>query len=119
MEGFDWTAFQTAMGDRNWPYIAACVILLLVRFAKLPLVGAYWDKIPKQYRPLVPVAMGIMSGVGEAVVLHRPWLPALLFGLFSGLTAIGVDQAITKPLAKPAGAVPPAGPTASDEGTKT
>lgn len=106
LDGFDWTFFQQALGERNWPVIAACVILLLVRGAKLPVFGNYWEKIPKKYRPLIPVAMGVLSGVGEAVLSHRPWLPALVFGLFSGLIAIGVDQAVTKPLAKAAAPEP-------------
>lgn len=100
LDGFDWNFFQKAVGDRNWPYIATCVILLLVRAAKLPVFGNYWEKIPKQYRPLVPVVMGILSGVGEAALSQRSWLPALLYGVFSGLLAVGADQAITKPLSK-------------------
>lgn len=103
MEGFDWATFQKAIGDRNWPLIAACTILALVRLAKLPLAGNYWEKVPKKFRPLIPVVMGVLSGVGESLLMKRPWLPALLFGVFSGLLAIGADQAITKPLtAKPA-----------------
>lgn len=100
LDGFDWNLFQKAIGDRNWPYIASCVILLIVRAAKLPVFGNYWEKIPKKFRPLVPVVMGVLSGVGEAVLAHRPWLPAVLYGVFSGLLAIGADQAITKPLSK-------------------
>lgn len=104
--------FQTAVGERNWPYIAVCVIFVSVRIAKLPIVGSHWDKIPRQYRPLIPVGLGVLSGVGEALLVHRSWLPALLFGVFSGLMAIGADQALTKPLTK--SEVPPSG-----EGTKT
>jgi hypothetical protein len=100
LDGFNWSIFQKAIGDRNWPYVASCAILLLVRAAKLPIFGNFWEKIPKRFRPLVPVLLGILSGIGEAVLAQRSLVPALIYGVFSGLFAVGADQAITKPLAK-------------------
>jgi len=93
MDTLDFSTFETAFSNRNWPLFAACLILLLVRVAKLPIVGNYWEKIPKAYRPSIPVLLGLLSGIGDSLVAGRAWLPAVLYGLMSGLLAMGVDQA--------------------------
>lgn len=93
----DSNLFAQAWSAHNWPIVTAIVILALVRFAKTPIVGAVWQKVPTQYRPWIPVVLGMLSGAGEAIVSGKPWIPSVLFGLLAGLTTIGVDQAVTKP----------------------
>jgi hypothetical protein len=93
MDTPDYGTFEQALNDHNWPLFAACVILLLVRVAKLPFLGNQWDKIPKEYRPAIPVLLGLLSGIGDSLVAGRAWLPAILYGLMSGLLAMGADQA--------------------------
>ena len=89
--------FAQAWSTHNWPIVTAIVILALVRFAKTPIAGSVWQKVPAQYRPWIPVALGMLSGAGEAIVSGKPWIPSMFFGLLAGLTTIGVDQAVTKP----------------------
>jgi len=94
-------ALVAAIQAHAWPVVAGFAILILVYASKLPIFGAYWDKLPKPYRPLVVSAIGVLSGVAEALSTKQPWLPALMLNLFAALTAIGTDQVATKPFAKP------------------
>jgi hypothetical protein len=94
-------ALIAAISEHAWPVVAGLSILILVYLSKLPALGGYWDQIPKQYRPLVVAALGVLSGVAEALASKQPWLPALLLNLFAALAAIGTDQVATKPLEAP------------------
>jgi hypothetical protein len=81
-----------------WPVFTGAVILLSVYMSKLPMFGAYWDKIPKPYRPGVVAVLGIVYGVAQALMMSQPITPFLVQGLVSALLAIGADQVITKPI---------------------
>lgn len=93
----DSNLFVQAWGSHNWSIVTAIVILALVRFAKTPIAWSVWQKVPTQYRPWIPVLLGVLSGAGEALVEGKPWIPSVLFGLLAGLATIGIDQAVSKP----------------------
>jgi len=95
---FDIDTLLNAWSQHNWPIVSAGIILILVYLAKMPIAGKIWDKVPKQYRPLIPVVLSILSGIGEALFRGTPWVAAILYNLIAGLSTIGVDQATTKPL---------------------
>lgn len=100
---FDWAVLKSAFESSNWLVFSAVLILIGVRVSKLPALGNQWDRIPKRYRPLIPVGLGILSGLCEAIISSKePWGMALFKGLLSGLLAIGSDQLVTKPFVKPA-----------------
>lgn len=97
----DTTLIITAIQNHQWAVATGAFILILVYLSKLPAFGSQWERIPKKYRPLVVVGLGVLSGVAQALVARQPWLPALLSNAVAALVAIGTDQAATKPL-KPA-----------------
>lgn len=89
---------RTAMDGRQWPILAALLIGALVRLSKTPAAGEVWQKVPKRYRPIIPAAMGLLSGISEAIIMGTPYGTALAYGILSGLLAIGGDQLITTPI---------------------
>lgn len=114
----------TAIQSHAWPVVAGASILILVYLSKLPALGEVWERIPKRYRPLVVAAIGVLSGVANALVTRTPWLPALLSNVMAAMVAIGTDQTLTKPLGSTPAApsttqiIPPAPkvPTISERG---
>lgn len=91
-------ALVAAISAHAWPVVAGLSILILVYLSKLPIFGNYWGKIPKAYRPLVVSAIGVLSGVAEALSTKQPWLPALVGNIIAALSTIGLDQNVTKPI---------------------
>jgi hypothetical protein len=84
----DINALLVAIQSHQWPVVVGLAILLIVYLARLPVVAAQWARIPAAYRPLVPVALGVLSGVAEALSTSQPWLPALIGGIVSALPAL-------------------------------
>lgn len=76
-----------AFQDHAWPVVAGFLITLFVFCARLPAVAAQWSRVPERLRPLVPVVIGILSGVGESLCTTSHWVAALLGGVISALPA--------------------------------
>jgi hypothetical protein len=71
----------------QWPILAALAVGLLVRLVKagrltLPIT------VPAQYRSWLAIALGVASGVAEAIVAGTPWREALIGGVASAAAAI-------------------------------
>jgi hypothetical protein len=96
MPPVDLQQLQAAIEQRAWPVVAAFVIGLLVWLAKTPALGGVWDRVPKAYRFIIPIALGVLSGASEALLRGTSWPVALIFGLFSGLAPIGGDKVLTQ-----------------------
>lgn len=79
--------------NRPWPAVAAAVILLLARAAKAPSLGSPFARVPVRWRPHVVLALGVLSGVLDAVVAGTPWLTAIGTGLLSAAVAIAMHGA--------------------------
>lgn len=90
-------ALNQAIANHAWAAVAGCVLLILVSIARNPLAAAQWSRIPSLYRPFVPVALGILFGVGEALSTKQPWLPALITNVLAAVPALLV--AIPSPTA--------------------
>lgn len=69
----------------QWLLVASLVIGLCIRASKDDVVGPV---IPSRARPYVALALGILSGVIDAAMNHKPILQALIEGLIAGGTAI-------------------------------
>jgi|SRR5579872_1737108 len=101
--GIDPSVLVAAIGTHQWTLVIALVIGGLVFASKTPLLASWFNKVPMQYRPLVVIALGFLTGVQQALMNHKAWTTALVTGLIAALAAIGGDQAITKaiiPIAK-------------------
>lgn len=90
-----------------WPAVAAVVILVVARAAKEPAVGSPLARIPVRWRPHVVLALGVLSGVLNAVVAGKAWGDAILENVLSAAVAIAVHGW--------AGGVNPAPPRAQGE----
>lgn len=72
-----------------WVPLAALVIGFLVRALKSDaFVLPSWAAVAAPYRPLLVLALGIVSGVLNAVVAGTPWRDALIGGCLSALMAL-------------------------------
>ena len=72
-----------------WVPLAALVIGFLVRALKSDaFVLPSWAAVAAPYRPLLALALGIVSGVLDAVVGGTPWREALIGGCLSALMAL-------------------------------
>lgn len=84
--------FLEALKGHTWPIVAAFLVGLIVRYLKSP---AFPLDIPVRYRPLLAVALGVLSGASEAVIAGTPLVDALVGGLFSaGAAIVGHDVLI-------------------------
>jgi hypothetical protein len=79
-----------ALTSHAWPAVVGACLVLVVYLARLPGVQPQWQRLPAAYRPLVPVLLGVVSGVAEALSTRQPWLPALVGGVVSALPALAV-----------------------------
>lgn len=84
----DITILLAAISAHAWPVAVGSVLVLLVYLARLPVVATQWQRLPAWSRPLLPVLLGLLSGVGEALSTQQPWLPALVGGLVAALPAL-------------------------------
>ena len=72
-----------------WVPLAALAIGFLVRTLKSDaFVLPSWAAVAAPYRPLLVLALGIVSGVLDAVVAGTPWRDAIIGGLLSALMAL-------------------------------
>lgn len=72
-----------------WVPLAALVIGFLVRALKSDaFVLPSWAAVAAPYRPLLVLALGVVSGVLDAVVGGTPWRDAIVGGLLSALMAM-------------------------------
>jgi hypothetical protein len=84
----DLTILTNAISTHAWGVLAGALLVVLVSAAKLPAGKAQWERLPGIARPFVPILLGIVSGVGEALSTSRAWLPALVVGIASALPAV-------------------------------
>lgn len=85
-----------AFGSGRAILIAAAVITLLVQVFKSPMLGGLTDKIPAEYRAVIPVVLGGVAGMLYSVIAGTPWWEAVYFSIFAGGTAILNHQAVVK-----------------------
>lgn len=71
-------------------YLAAVMagLLLLVALGKMPVAAPLWSRLPAWVRPLVPVMLGLVASVAQAILDGTPWLSALLSGVVVALPAV-------------------------------
>lgn len=81
-----------AIGSKWWVGVVWCVILITIYVLKLPVCGALWKRIPVQAQVIIVAALGVLAGVGQAIIAKQPWLPALMSNLFAALATTGFDQ---------------------------
>lgn len=91
---------QKAIDTRAWPIVAAIVIGAIVRFSKTEMAGNLFEKVPRHARVYVPLLLGILSGVGEALLQGVPWTTAIFFGVIAGMLPIGGHEVINAPSKK-------------------
>jgi hypothetical protein len=72
--------------DHSWPLLAAIVVGFLVRLVKEERVPI---NVAPRFRPLLAVALGMVSAICEAVILKTPILTAAIGGFGSAVIAIG------------------------------
>ena len=78
----------TALQSHAYLVAIGAALVLLVSLGRLPVARPQWERLPTWARPLVPVLLGLLAGVGEALATSRPWLPALVSGVVAGLPAL-------------------------------
>ena len=78
----------SAISQHAWAIVAGIVLLSLVQAARLPAVGAQWQRLPAPWRPYVPILLGILSGVAQALATAQPWVAALVGGIVSAIPAL-------------------------------
>lgn len=88
------SALFDLLSRHAWIAAAALVIGLLLRAAKEPTVGSIFARVPRQHRPRVVLALGVLSGVLDAGVRGTSWPVAILFGLCSGALAMAGHGAL-------------------------
>jgi hypothetical protein len=81
-----------AIQAHAWPLVAALVIGFLVRIGKDDVSSL--PTIPKRFRPLVALGLGLVSGACDAIVRGTPWKQALGMGLVSSFLAMGGHDVI-------------------------
>jgi hypothetical protein len=91
----DLVKLDAAITTQAWPVVAAILIGLLVRLGKTDWMGNIFGQVPKRYRPLVPMVLGVISGIAQALLTVTNWKLAIFYGIVSGLLPIGGDQVIS------------------------
>jgi hypothetical protein len=77
--------------------VVGAVLCLIVGSAKLPAFATQWQRLPAWARPLVPVTLALVSGIGEALMQGQKWWIAILVQFGVALPAIG--YALPSPVA--------------------
>jgi hypothetical protein len=73
-----------------WLAVATLVIAAGLAAAKSPKVGSLFARVPREQRPRVVLALGLLSGILDAVTRGTPWPEALVYGVISAaLAALG------------------------------
>lgn len=80
--------FMAALHAHAWPVVVGFILLAFVWIGRHPAAQPQWCRVPAQWRPVVPIAIGLLSSVGDALTSGREWLPALLLGLGSAIPAV-------------------------------
>lgn len=80
--------------DITWLAFASLAIAFLARAAKAPAIGSPFARVPVRWRPHVVLALGVLSGVLDAVMRGTPWVRALGLGLVSAAVAIAGHGAV-------------------------
>lgn len=84
----DITALTTALATHQYLAAVGLVLLALVSVGKLPVAAPLWLRLPAWSRPLVPVVLGIVAALADALAAGKPWLPALVGGIVFALPAL-------------------------------
>lgn len=84
----DLTTLTLAISQHAWAVVTGCVLLAIVSTGQLPAAKAQWDRLPAAARPFVPVALGIASGVAQALVARQPWAAALVANVLVALPSV-------------------------------
>ena len=73
-----------------WLAVATLVIAAGLAAAKSPRVGSLFGRVPREQRPRVVLALGLVSGILDAVTRGTPWPEAIVYGVISAaLAALG------------------------------
>jgi hypothetical protein len=73
-----------------WLAVATLVIAAGLAAAKSPKVGSLFARVPREQRPRVVLALGLVSGILDAITRGTPWPEALVYGVVSAaLAALG------------------------------
>jgi hypothetical protein len=73
-----------------WLAVATLVIAAGLAAAKSPAVGSVFARVPREQRPRIVLALGVVSGVLDAITRGTPWPEALAYGVVSAaLAALG------------------------------
>lgn len=88
---------RESAGSAGTAALALAIVYGLTRLTKLPTIDRLLG-FKKWLRVVVAVVLGVLTGVLQALVAHRPWAAvawAGVTGAFAGLGAVGLDQAIS------------------------
>ena len=72
----------------TWVAAAALIIGAVVRYLKTDSPLPEWLHVPKEWRPWLAVALGVVAGVLDAVAMGTPWFNAIAGGIVSAIGAI-------------------------------
>jgi len=80
----------TLLRSHAWVAVATLVIAAGLAAAKSPKVGSLFARVPREQRPRVVLALGLVSGILDAVTRGTPWPEAIAYGVISAaLAALG------------------------------
>lgn len=82
--------------EHRWPVVAGVVIWCLVRLLKSDVAST--PTIPDRWRPLASLGLGVISGIGDALIAGTPWLTALLGGIVAGLAPVAGNEVVAEGL---------------------
>lgn len=85
-----------AISSHAWGVATGLSLLALVYFARLPALAAQLKRLPASCLPYLPIALGLISGVAEALVTQRSWVAALVTGALAAIPSVAV--ALPSPL---------------------
>jgi hypothetical protein len=80
---------QPLIDQGKWAALALVIVVLLAR-AKSPAIGSPFARVPVEHRPRVVAALGILTGILEAVVRGVPWPKAIAGGVITGALAMWI-----------------------------
>jgi hypothetical protein len=97
MNGMSPEQIADLIEHRKWVPIAGIVIWFLTRLFKDD-TKSWLPSVPGRWRPFVPFALAILSAVGEALFLGKPWLSAFIGGVLSAVEAITIQDLLINAL---------------------
>ena len=86
----DPVAIWTAATSHAWPVLTGLILAALVYLAHLPAVAGQLARLPALALPAIPIVLGLISGVAQALRTSQSWGMALLGGALSALPALAI-----------------------------